>query len=313
MDCAPCRPASPRQFSLPARGWRSACFCLLIAVLTAAPLLADPPPRAPAATPAAVAETPPPAQGGVFSQMQKTMQALPQSLFKVIQDGGPLMIPIIFCSVVALAFGVERMVILRRRRVIPKSFVNRFLAHLEQGTLDRVKALRLCEENGSPVAEVFAHGVRKWGKPSVEVEQAIIDGGERQVNQLRKHLRVLNSVATIAPLLGLLGTVMGMIQCFNEIANNHAMGKAKQLAGGIGIALITTAGGLSVAIPALILYMYLTGRVDALVVEMDGLSQKVVDLISAEGQASIPPRPLPPASALKPRPAAPEAKRPVLG
>jgi len=208
--------------------------------------------------------------------------SIPTRLSETFISGGLLMWPIAGCSIVALAFAAERLVVLRRRRVIPKDFVKRFFEHLEQGSLDRESALQLCQENGSPMAEVFAHGVRKWGKPSVEVEQAIIDGGERQVGQLRSHLRILNAVATITPLLGLLGTVFGMIMCFNQIATSSAMGKAEQLAGGIGVALITTAAGLTVAIPALMLYMYFAGRVDALVMEMDALAQKVVNLISAE-------------------------------
>jgi biopolymer transport protein ExbB len=136
------------------------------------------------------------------------------------------------------------------------------------------------------VAEVFAHGVRKWGKPAVEVEQAIIDGGERQISQLRKHLRMVNGISTVSPLLGLLGTVFGMIKCFNEVANSSAMGKSEQLAGGIGEALVATAGGLIVAIPAIVLYMYFASQVDSLVMEMDALAQRVVNLISAEGLVS---------------------------
>jgi hypothetical protein len=118
-------------------------------------------------------------------------------------------------------------------------------------------------------SSAFAHGVRKWGKPSVEVEQAIIDGGERQVSQLRKHLRILNGVATVSPLMGLLGTVVGMIIAFNQIASAGAMGKAEELAVGIALALVTTAIGLTIAIPSLILYMYLAGRVDAPGLGMD--------------------------------------------
>jgi biopolymer transport protein ExbB len=215
-----------------------------------------------------------------------TIGSIPTRMSEMFFTGGPVMWPIAICSIVAVAFGIERLVVLRRRRVIPKDFVTRFIAHLEEGSLDRAGALKLCEENGSPVAEVFAHGIRKWAKPSVEVEQAIIDGGERQVSQLRKNLRALNAVATVTPLLGLLGTVFGMIDCFNRIAGSSAMGKSEQLAGGIGMALISTAAGLSIAIPALMLYMYLAGRVDALVVEMDLLAQKVVNLISAESLSS---------------------------
>jgi biopolymer transport protein ExbB len=217
---------------------------------------------------------------------------IPERFSEMFEAGGPLMWPIALCSVIVVAFSLERLVVLRRRRVIPNDFVKRFLEHLESGQLDRTTALALCEQNGSPIAQVFAHGVRKWGKPSVEVEQAIIDGGERQVGQLRKNLRILNTIATISPLLGLLGTVQGMIKSFNGMAMGVGAGKvAEKLAQGIGMALIATAGGLIVAIPALVLYMYFAGRVDGLVMEMDSLAQKVVNLISAEGlQASDLPR-----------------------
>ena len=199
--------------------------------------------------------------------------------------GLPLLLAFLGTSVIAVWFTIERLVVLRRGRVIPRPFVERFLQNLEQGNLDPEQAQALCEENGSCIALIFAHGIRKWGKSSVEVEQAIIDGGERQVSQLRSHLRVLNAVATISPLLGLLGTVIGMIQCFNEVASSQAMGKADQLAGGIGIALLATAAGLVVAIPSLTMYMYLAGRVDALVMDMDLLAQNIVHLVSAEAIA----------------------------
>lgn len=194
--------------------------------------------------------------------------------------------PFMAASFISLWFGLERCIVLRRGRVIPKAFVDRFLKHLEQGSLEPQKALELCEENRSPMAMIFAHGIRKWGKPSVEVEQAIIDGGERQVSLLRKHLRVLNGVATITPLIGLLGTVIGMIDSFNDIASSDAMGKANELAAGIGVALLTTAAGLLIAIPSLVLYMYLSGKVDSVVMEMDHYAQNVVDLISAESLAA---------------------------
>jgi len=233
----------------------------------------------------------------VVPSLTDQIGSIPTRLSEMFFAGGFIMWPLALCSVVAFTFAVERMVVLRRRRVIPSDFVRRFLGQLEQQQLDRTAAIELCEANSSPIAQVFLHGVRKWGKPSVEVEQAILDGGERQVGHLRRHLRILNAVATIAPLLGLLGTVLGMIMCFNQIATSSAMGKSEQLAGGIGVALLTTAFGLAIAIPALMVYMYFAGRIDALVMEMDTLSQRVVDQISAEalaGQAALPPRGSPP-------------------
>lgn len=212
-------------------------------------------------------------------------KGIPSEPLEVIQALGPFQYPLGLTSIIVVWFSIERLVVLRRGRVIPRPFVRRFFEHLEDGKLDPKSAQKLCEENGSPIASIFAHAIRKWGKSSVEVEQAIIDGGERQVSQLRSHLRVLNGASTVAPLLGLLGTVVGMIQSFNEIATKAAMGKSEALAAGIGLALLTTAVGLMIAIPALIMYMYLSGRVDALVMEMDGLAQDLVDLISAEGLA----------------------------
>lgn len=197
--------------------------------------------------------------------------------------------PFLVASLIAIWFGVERLVVLRRSRVIPRPFVERFLNLLRLGQLDPASALALCEDNDSPVAHVFAHGVRKWGKPSVEVEQAIIDGGERQVAHLRKHLRIINSVATVTPLIGLLGTVIGMMIAFFDLAGSDGGNRAQELAVGIVTALSTTALGLAIAIPCLILYTCLAARIDNLVMEMDELAQQVVNFISAEGLAANPP------------------------
>ena len=213
----------------------------------------------------------------------------PVSIMKTLGwMGWVFLVPFVGATLIALWFTVERLVVLKRSRVIPRPFVERFLEHLRQGKLDRNNSLKLCEQSDSPIAAVFAHGVRKWGKSSVEVEQAIIDGGERQVSELRAHLRVLNGVATVTPLMGLLGTVLGMIQAFNDIASTGpaaSAGKTEQLAVGISLALLTTACGLMIAIPTLIMYMFLSGRVDALVMEMDYLAQNVVQSISAEALA----------------------------
>ncbi len=205
-----------------------------------------------------------------------------RDLWTIIQDGGPLMIPIAACSLILLAFVFERAISLRRGRVIPGPFVKRFMKQLRDGELDRDTALQLCQDNGSPVADVFAGAVRKWGRPAVEVEQAVIDSGERATNGLRRYLRVINGVATVSPLLGLLGTVVGMIRAFNNIATADALGRPELLAKGISEALLTTAGGLTVAIPALIFYLFFVSRVDRLIIDIDALGQEVVNIISAE-------------------------------
>jgi biopolymer transport protein ExbB len=204
------------------------------------------------------------------------------NLRRIVRDAGPLMYAILGCSFLLVAFTLERAVCLRRRRVIPKPFVTRFLDQLREGQLDRQKALELCENNGSPVAMVFAGAVRKWGRPGVEVEQGVIDAGERATNGLRRYLRVFYGVATVGPLLGLMGTVLGMIQTFNSIAAIDALGRASLLAGGIAKALLNTAGGLAVAIPASIFYVFFVSRVDRLVIEIDKYAQEVVNAVSAE-------------------------------
>ena len=175
-----------------------------------------------------------------------------RNLIMIIQQGGLLLYPILISSFILVLFLFERLFSLRRRRVIPKPFVRQFLHQLRENSIDQDEALEMCCDNGSPVATVFAGAVQKWGRPAVEVEQGIIDSGERVTNGLRRYLRLINGIATVTPLLGLLGTVVGMIQAFNDIATADAMGKPELLAAGIGQALITTAGGLTVAIPALI-------------------------------------------------------------
>jgi biopolymer transport protein ExbB len=204
------------------------------------------------------------------------------SLLGVIRDGGPLLIPLGVCSFLLFVFVFERAISLRRGRVIPRPFVKRFLHQLQAGQLDRQKALALCRENRSPVAEVFSAAVKKWGRPSVEVEQAIIDTGERVTNGLRRYLRLFNGISTISPLLGLLGTVVGMIRAFNAIATTDAMGRPELLAAGISQALLTTATGLTVAIPAIIAYLVFVSRVDRLTNEMDALGQEVVAGIASD-------------------------------
>lgn len=254
------------------------CSGLLIAVLSLAPCAALVWAQADDDAAAAVPDT----GSGSVAPVSDTELIPQRNLLQIIQAGGILMIPIIFCSFITLVFVFERAIALRRGRVIPRPFVKRFLHQLSDGQLDREQALALCEDNGSPVAGVFAAAVRKWGRPAVEVEQAVLDAGERASNGLRKYVRVFNAVSTISPLLGLLGTVFGMIKAFNDISTSDAMGRPELLSRGISEALITTAAGLSIAIPALVCYLFFLSRVDQLIVELDALGQEVVAAISAE-------------------------------
>lgn len=204
------------------------------------------------------------------------------SLLGIVRDGGILMVPLFGCSFLLASFGIERVVSLRWGRVVPRLFINRFVEQLEAGELTRDEALDACEANGSPAANVFAAAVRRWGKPTVEVEQAVIDACERELNHLRRYRRIFSSVATVGPLLGLLGTVFGLIRSFNDVASAGAMGRPDLLAKGFGEALITTAMGLVVAIPAMLLHSFFTSRADRLALRLDETAQRVIDCVALE-------------------------------
>lgn len=204
------------------------------------------------------------------------------NIISVIREGGVLMIPIMLCSIVLLVFVFERALYLRRGRVIPRPFVRGVIEQLEQQQLEKDDAIALCDENGSPIADLFSGALKKWGRPAVEVEQAILDSSERVTAGLRKYLRLFNAISNLSPLLGLLGTVLGMIEAFNSIAAADALGRPEMLASGIGAALLTTAAGLCVAIPAYAAYAFFVGRTDQLILEMDSYAQNLVDAISAE-------------------------------
>lgn len=208
-------------------------------------------------------------------------------LTDMLRRGGVLMIPIGICSLILMVFVFERMISLRKGRIIPGPFVTRVLEQVRSGELNRESAVSLCERNGSPIANVFKAGLAKWGRPSVEIEQAVLDEGERESNRLRRYLRLINGVATVCPLLGMLGTVLGMIHAFDAIAATAPMQAepGMTIATGISQALLTTAAGLTVAIPALIAYLFFSGRADRHVMELDSLGMKIVNLVSSESLA----------------------------
>ena len=208
-------------------------------------------------------------------------------LTDLLRRGGVLMIPIIICSLILLVFVLERFVSLRKGIIIPGPFVKRVLEQVRSGELNRESAITVCERNGSAIANVFKAGFSKWGRPSVEIEQAVLDEGERESNKLRRYLRLINGVATVCPLLGMLGTVLGMIHAFDAIAAAAPMQSepSMTIATGISQALLTTAAGLTVAIPALIAYLFFSGRADRHVMDLDSLGMKVVNLVSAEAIA----------------------------
>ena len=208
-----------------------------------------------------------------------------ESIWDLAVKGGPVMIPIAVCSLVALTVIIERAFSLRRRNVIPPAFLSGVRAVLDGDLDDRLAAVEYCQNDGSPVAAIFETGIRRLGEPIALLEKHIQETGERVVNRLRKYLRLLSVIASISPLLGLLGTIFGMIKAFQTVAmSGEALGKAELLAKGIYEAMITTAAGLLVAIPALVAYHWIFARIDQLVVDMDQLTCAFVeDYAGVEG------------------------------
>lgn len=204
--------------------------------------------------------------------------ALVQSVWDFVIKGGPVMVPIALCSLVALTVFVERLVTLRRSRIIPSGFMPGLKGLLQDMDDDREQALSYCEKDASPLAAIVSAGIKRLGRPVEVVEKYVQEAGQREVAKLRKHMRVLAVIASVSTLLGLLGTITGMITAFQTVAASaDAMGKTELLAKGIYEAMITTAAGLMVAIPVVLAYNWLAARVDALVAEMDVIAVDFIE------------------------------------
>jgi biopolymer transport protein ExbB len=201
-------------------------------------------------------------------------------MWEIVIAGGPVMWPIMLCSVIAAAIMLERLWTLQRKRVIPRELTDRVWKLVETRTLNdrHIEALA----RNSPLGRVLAAGLANRHQGREIMKEVIEDTGRHVVHELERFLNPLGTIAAISPLLGLLGTVTGMIQAFEAITS-QGVGDPQVLSGGIGEALITTAAGLIVAIPALIGYRYLRGLVDFLVVEMEKEAMKLVQAMDRLG------------------------------
>ncbi|MCZ6792496.1 MAG: MotA/TolQ/ExbB proton channel family protein [Planctomycetota bacterium] len=201
----------------------------------------------------------------------------PETYLDFALAGGYLMIPIGLCSVLWLAFLTERLVTTRRSRVLPGSFVRQVKEFGSRGDLRADEVLRLCDAHPSSAARIVRTSFERIHLPPPEIEQAVNVTAQREVHSLRRYVRLFAVLAAVTPLIGLLGTVTGMIQAFREVAIG-GLGSGQALAPGIYKALVTTAGGLLVAIPCLVTYHWLMSRADNFVHELDNL---VVDFVEA--------------------------------
>ena len=206
-------------------------------------------------------------------------------MLDIVQAGGWLMLPIIACSIIAAAIILERFWSLQPKRVLPINLGEQVRTWIRNDQLDPAHLQRL--HQSSPLGQMLAAGLTNRHAPRDIIKESIEDAGRHAVHELERFLGALGTIAAISPLLGLLGTVIGMIKVFAAITAN-GVGNPGILAGGISEALITTAAGLSVAIPALIAYRYLRSRVDGLVVQMEKETIKFLEtVVSHQASAEV--------------------------
>lgn len=200
-------------------------------------------------------------------------------MLELMQAGGWLMLPIIACSVVAMAIVFERLWTLRRDRIMPDELVTRIWQwhRRQQLTNDRITQVR----DGSPLGRMLAAGLVNRDHPREVMKEAIHDTGRQVVAEMERYLNSLGTIASVAPLLGLLGTVFGMIDVFTVIMD-AGVGNPGVLAGGISKALITTAAGLSVAIPTLMFHRYFNSKVNKLTLGMEEQALRLVEVMKGE-------------------------------
>ena len=197
-------------------------------------------------------------------------------MIDLLVAGGWVMPLIVACLVVALSISIERYIALDRSKVAPPHLLATVWRDLKQGELNAQKLAQL--RSNSPLGAILAAGIANRGQGRDVMKESISEAASHVVHDLEKYLNSLGTVAAIAPLLGLLGTVVGMIDVFTQITT-VGRGNANALAGGISEALLTTAAGLIVAIPALVMHRYYTGLIDTIVVDLEREAIKLVDAI----------------------------------
>jgi len=199
----------------------------------------------------------------------------------MVTAGGWLMLPILLCSIVALGICAERLLTLNPGKITPPHLLARVWTQLKNNEMDAPQLRNL--RASSPLGTILAAGLGNAHLGREVMKSSIEEAASHVVHDLERYLNTLGTIAAVTPLLGLLGTVVGMIKVFTEIMA-QGTGNASVLAGGISEALITTAAGLSVAIPALIMHRYFVGRIDVIVVGLEQETIKLVDALHTEGQ-----------------------------
>ncbi len=207
------------------------------------------------------------------------MKDLPGRVWILVRRGGLVMYPIILCSVLALGVFLERLVNLRRKRILHQDFISGIRRLWRRRDIE--KALQLCKAHDISISRILRAGLLRHNISLADMERAIEGAGRHEVALLTVNLRVLGVVANLAPMLGLLGTVVGMIKAFHVISQGGT-GNPGLVASGISEALLTTAAGLIVGIPSLAAYHYFRSKIDRYVYEMEHISLEIVERVSRE-------------------------------
>ncbi|HSG61940.1 MAG TPA: MotA/TolQ/ExbB proton channel family protein [Pseudomonadales bacterium] len=205
-------------------------------------------------------------------------------MFEILLKGGWLMLPIVLCSIIATAICIERSWALRAEKLAPSHLLGDVWSWLKNNQLDAERLDNLA--HSSALGSIMAAGLNNAKHGREIMKESIQEVASQVVHDMERYLNTLGTIAAITPLLGLLGTVIGMIKVFNEIMQ-YGTGNVGVLAGGISEALITTAAGLAVAIPALIAHRHFTRKVDSLVVYMEQQTVKLVDALYSKRRVSI--------------------------
>ena len=198
-------------------------------------------------------------------------------LFALLWKGGWVMIPIALASVLALTITIERLLSLRKSKIIPQEFISGLRNLFQKEKVDADMGTHYCKQHPCVLGNLIESSIPKIPRGEKHLQEALEDAGAREVDRMKRSLKPLSMIATVAPLLGLLGTVYGMIGAF-QAATNAGVGKSDVLAQGIYEALVTTAAGLTLAIPVIIIYQLLNNRVDAMVDDLDASAEEFMTL-----------------------------------
>ena len=207
-------------------------------------------------------------------------------MFELVKSGGWLMLPIILCSIAAAAICIERYLALNSNKISPPNLLAQVWAWIKNNQLNADKLREL--KSSSPLGQILAAGLSNSSHGRDVMKESIQEAASHVIHDMERYLNTLGTIAAIAPLLGLLGTVIGMIKVFTEIML-QGTGNAAVLAGGISEALITTAAGLSVAIPALIMHRYYSRKIDTVVITLEQESIKLVDALHGDRAVDVKP------------------------